>query len=225
MIYEGEYLNGKRNEKGKSFDKDGKIIFEGEFFNNNELNGIANVNYNDEIISESAIYEYRNGKINGKVKIYYNDNLHFEGEYLYNYKLRGKLYIKGNIEYNGEFLYGKKWNGNGYDESGKIVYTLKNGNGGIKEYNFQDELIYKGEYLNGKRNGKGKNYKDNKIIFEGEYKNGLLWCGKEYLKNQLIFEGEYKKCLRWNGKGKEYDDKDKLKIEFEYIYKKIMFKK
>ena len=42
-----------------------------------------------------------------------------------------------------------------------------------KEYNFDDELIFEGEYLNGKRNGKGKEYNFyGKLIFEGEYLNG-----------------------------------------------------
>ena len=44
-------------------------------------------------------------------------------------------------------------------------------------------MIFEGEYLNGKRNGKGKEY--------------------DYYGN-LIFEGEYLNGKRWNGKGKEY---------------------
>ena len=28
---------------------------------------------------------------------------------------------------------------------------------------------FEGEYLNGQRNGKGKEYNDGKLIFEGEY--------------------------------------------------------
>ena len=43
-----------------------------------------------------------------------------------------------------------------------------------KEYNFKGELLFEGEYLNGKRwNGKGKEYNWNdELIFEGEYLNG-----------------------------------------------------
>ena len=43
-----------------------------------------------------------------------------------------------------------------------------------KEYNYDGDLIFEGEYLNGKRNGKGKEYDyyDGKLIFEGEYLNG-----------------------------------------------------
>ena len=69
-------------------------------------------------------------------------------------------------------MYNQKWNGKGYDENGIIIYELINGNGKVKEYN-ENKLIYEGEYLNGKRNGKGKEYDLNdKLIFEGEYLNG-----------------------------------------------------
>ena len=56
--------------------------------------------------------------------------------------------------------------------SGKYIkYDEK---GIIKEYNStNDNLIYEGEYLNGKRHGKGKEYNfDGKLLFEGDYLNG-----------------------------------------------------
>ena len=55
--------------------------------------------------------------------------------------------------------------------------------------------MFEGEYLNGKRNGKGKEYNDN---------------------GELIFEGEYLNGKRWNGKGKEYNDDDGLIFEGKY---------
>ena len=78
--------------------------------------------------------------------------------------------------------------------------------------------------MDGKRNGKGKEVDDHYInlIFEGEYLNGKKWngigyCGKEkyewkggngFMKeyniyNSLDFEGQYINGER-NGKGKEY---------------------
>ena len=63
------------------------------------------------------------------------------------------------MEYVGEFRYGKKLNGKGYDKNGNIIYELINGNGKVKEYSeFSGEFIFEGEYINGKRNGKGKEY-------------------------------------------------------------------
>ena len=32
---------------------------------------------------------------------------------------------------------------------------------------------FRGEYLNGKRNGKGKEYFEGRVKFEGEYLNGI----------------------------------------------------
>ena len=42
-------------------------------------------------------------------------------------------------------------------------------------------------------NGKGKEYKYGKLLFEGEYLNGKKWNGKvkEYEYGKLLFEGEY----------------------------------
>ena len=49
-------------------------------------------------------------------------------------------------------------------------------------------MIFKGEYKNGKRNGKGKEYStDGDLIFEGEYKNGKRnGKGQEKEKNYAL---------------------------------------
>ena len=85
----------------------------------------------------------------------------------------------------------------------KIDYILNNGNGYVKEY---DEVIgeikFEGEYLDGKRNGKGKEYDyDGKLEFEGEFKNDKIWNGK----GRIIYKhggcvGEFKDGRLWNGK-------------------------
>ena len=76
-----------------------------------------------------------------------------------------------------------------------LSFVLENGNGNIKEYSLNGKLIFEGEYLNGERNGKGKeyNYLNGKLEFEGEYLNGERnGKGKEYIRNgKLEFEGEY----------------------------------
>ena len=38
ITFEGEYLNGKRNGKGKEYYEDGKIKFEGEYFKGQRKN-------------------------------------------------------------------------------------------------------------------------------------------------------------------------------------------
>ena len=123
-----------------------------------------------------------------------------------------------------------EWNGKGYDINNNIIYEIKNGKGYVKEYDNNGKLQFEGEYLYGKRNGKGKLYSngwyEHYLKFEGEYlndkKNGK---GKEYNKHgELIFEGEYFNGKK-NRKGKEYyiDDEGyngKLKFEGEYIFGK-----
>ena len=70
-------------------------------------------------------------------------------------------------------------------------------------------MIFHGEYKNGKRNGKGKEYDSGsgKLIFEGEYLNGKRnGKGKEYFYfnfGVLIYEGRYLNDKR-NGKEISY---------------------
>ena len=64
-----------------------------------------------------------------------------------------------------------------------IVYETKiNG----KEYDgFTEKLIYEGKYLNGKRNGKGKEYNEyGTLEFEGYHLNG-----KRNIKTESLCEG------------------------------------
>ena len=107
---------------------------------------------------------------------------------------RGKEYNEGILEYEGDYLYDRKWNGKGYDKNGNIIYELINGNGNIIEYDEERILKFKGEYLNGKRNGKGKEYdRIGRLKFKGEYLNGKRnGKGREYnYHGQIILEGEY----------------------------------
>ena len=83
------------------------------------------------------------------------------------------------------------------------LIILEGNNKKGKEYDrYNNILIYEGEYLNGKRNGKGKEYRiDHVLIFEGEYLNGKRnGKGKEYYYGDLIFEGEYLDGKKWDGK-------------------------
>ena len=80
------------------------------------------------------------------------------------------------------------------------------------------KLEFEGEYLNGKRNGKRKEYdEEGKLIFEGEYSNGERGKGegKEYWLNQkLKFEGKYLNDKKWHGKG--YNKEGEIEYELKY---------
>ena len=116
-----------------------------------------------------------------------------------------------------------------------IIYGTKEKSKIYNSYN--DELIYEGEILKGKKNGKGKEYYDKGLIkYEGEYSNGKKWNINIYdiegnlkytLKNgagvieeynnhgDLIFYGNYLNGER-NGKGREYNYFGKIIFDGEY---------
>ena len=62
-------------------------------------------------------------------------------------------------------------------------------------------LEYEGEYLNGKKHGKGKEYKLGELEFEGEYLYDYKLKGKYYIRGYLEYEGEYLYNKKYNWKG------------------------
>ena len=100
------------------------------------------------------LFSYMDEKVKLKV-IKYNKNLQNIAEIkLINYKLQSGRYI----------LYESKRKGKEYDS-------------------FSDTLIFEGEYLNGERNGRGKEYKNGQLIFEGDFLNGKRLKGEIYDEN------------------------------------------
>ena len=246
LLYEGEYLNGERNGKGKEYiNFQNKIIleYEGKFLKGKK-NGKGKEYYHYTNLKKFEGY-YLNGKKwsgkgydktgkiifeiskgNGMIKEYNNDDrLKYEGGYKNGERNgKGKEYNYDDLIFEGEFLNNKRWNGKGYDKKGKVIYKLTKGKGYVIEYYwFNNNKQFEGEYSNGQRNGKGKEYEHiyEKIEFEGEYKNGKRHGkGKEYFNShdnqELEFEGEYKKGKR-HGKGKEYEF-GTLIFQGDYLY-------
>ena len=166
LIFEGKYSNGKRHGHGKEYNNFGKLKFDGIFSFGKKWNGL------EYDIQNDTVYKIENGR--GFIKEYNSKGLLiFEGEYNNGEKNgNGKEYWNnGNIKFEGKYLNGKKWNGQGYDNQKDLIYNLKDGKGKIKIYD-NNFLIFEGDYSNGEKNGKGKEYKNYEIIFEGEYLNG-----------------------------------------------------
>ena len=152
-------------------------------------------------------YEYRMGVyiIQGEIK-----NGKLDGEVL-----EGCYYCCLDCGYDtifeGVYKNGKRWD----SDDTTSEYKLKDGKGYTEEIN--EDYIYKGEYSNGEKNGKGKEYYFNQLVFEGEYKNGKKnGKGKEFKDGyKLVFEGEYKNGYK--SKGKEYYNNSKLYFDGDYI--------
>ena len=217
LKYEGEFYNGVRHGKGKAYNRSAILKYEGEFFFGKKWTGKGY-----EPNGETLAYEIIEGK--GFIKQYYNTsrNIKYESGYL-NGEINGKgkeYYdnFNNNLKFEGEFLNGKKWNG--YLYIGNTLHEIKNG----KEVIYENEIIdvipshikYKNVVLNGKKREYGF---DNKLEFEGEYLNGKRnGKGIEYYNNgELRYEGEFLDNKR-NGYGKEYNDKGLLIFEGEYLY-------
>ena len=179
LKYEGEYFNDKREGKGKEYSEEGELIFIGKYKEGEHWNGIKKIfeefeDENEQVIKYvKYISQIKKGKMNGKCKEFDKEgNLIYEGEFSEGKRNGdGKEFFKNNVQFEGEFKEGKKWKGNG------------------NEYNEKGNLLFNGTYQNGKRyNGKAYKYfdDDEKLLYEIEYKDGLLWNAKGYNKNEVF---------------------------------------
>ena len=240
LIYDGEYLNGLKNGKGKEYNTSNRCLkFEGEFYNGvrqgkgKAYNRYEKLKYEGKFFfgkkwtvkgyepdGKTLAYEIKDGK--GFIRQYYNsdEKIKYESEYL-NGELngKGKEYYDdydNNIKFEGEFLNGKKWNG--FLFIANTIHEIKNGKEVIY-IDIIDEIESHMKYKNLVLDGKKREYNfNNKLEFEGEYSNGKRnGKGKEYYDNGNVrYEGEFLNNRR-NGFGKEYDQKGILIFEGEYL--------
>lgn len=219
----GYTWNAKSNEKKEGkvvVMNDEGIIFAELQYKNDELNGEC-IFYEDGNIKEKIMYvndvaegwsyTYKDGKEaegylyeNGeKTKLiqqvkdsdfYIEINLDDSDDYMLftvdeHLVKNGFAYVYKNDNIESEIEY----------KDGKVVKTWKEFSDDVmKEYDEDHNLIYEGEFIRKvyyrcPRNGSGKEYKDGKVIFEGEW----LWNkpnGKGCLRDesgQVIHEGEW----------------------------------
>ena len=104
---------------------------------------------------------------------------------------------------------------NEYKKNMSGIYKINEKNGKGRENILNaNKVIFEGEYLNGKRKGKGREYYSNgRLKFKGLYLNGKRnGIGKEYYiwDGSKKYEGEYKNGIIWRCKGYTlYGDIDK----------------
>ena len=208
--YEGEYLNGELNGKGKKKFCLMFFVFEGEYLNGKEWNGklhdendvieceIKNGNWTFNYDKSDSVFrlkgKYAYGSFIGKFEMFSDNSkslLLMEVEYLTFWKLRN-FDEDGILTFENEYLNGYQRRGKEYNEGileyeGDYLYDRKwNGKG----YDKNGNIIY--ELING--NGKVLEYDEERTLkFKGEYLNGKRnGKGREYnYHGQIIFEGEY----------------------------------
>ena len=131
----------KRNGKGKEYNE-GRLIFEGEFFNDKRWNGKGKF-YDDLYKCFTFEGEYLNGEKNGEGKEYNKNGLTFEGTYLYGERhgKRKEFFKNNNIKFEGEYLYGLKWNGIIYNYNQEVSFEIKDGKGSGKKYDFNGKMV------------------------------------------------------------------------------------
>ena len=120
---------------------------------------------------------------------------------------QGKLILADQSYYEGNFKDGE-FNGNGYFRTrnytykGQFIAGKKDGKGKLESFNTKS--IYEGEFKNDMKEGYGIEKYNDGSIYKGHYKNGMkegtgiLSLKKE--KKNSIFEGEFKDDKIW-GKG------------------------
>ena len=264
----GKYNNGIKHGLCKEFDENGKLIFDGEYNKGIKWNGKERLmkDYDDKRVFIER--KYNNGKAD--CVEYYEHNkfspnifelkgLDFIQKLIkeghdkkdLSEEINYETYIT-NLLFVGEYIDDnsvkdkRNRNGKGYEyHDNKFVFEGEYQNGEIvngkgKLFDYKGNMIFNGEYINGKRNGLVYEYYDNAetktkydtnisqerislLKYEGKYigdeKNGV---GKEYQYDEntqaiTIFEGIYKDGKKWEGVGKEfYQIPDKLLFDGEY---------
>ena len=127
---------------------------------------------------------------------------------LVNYKFYSERYIIYETKFKG-----KEYDGYYNDLLFECEYLNGERNGKGKEYSDEGKLKFEGEYLNGKRNGKGKEYYFNgHLRFEGEYLNDKWLNGKLYDNHDNFYD-----LKSLNGLIKEYDYFREIEFEGEYF--------
>jgi hypothetical protein len=196
------------------FDFESLKIITKKIKNKNQIKNINNITLKTKILinnKKNTISNIYSGEIdinnnrNGFGILLFSNGIKFEGQFENNsFNGIGRHINKKGDLFEGTFINGKL-NGNGIQKSlngtlysGEFINGKKNGFGILKT----EDYIYKGQFYDDLKNGKGK-ITFNKIndFYEGEFKNNLIeGFGIYNYENGDIYKGEFKNG-KMNGKG------------------------
>ena len=181
--FEGEFLSGKKEGKGKLIYNNGTEYIGN--FKNNKPDGYGQLTQENGEIYQG---EWKEGKINGHGTRFHKNGDKYIGNYVDNVRNGYGVYIFSNGNtYEGNWVKGKA--------NGKGIFKYNNGN------------EYEGEFKNNLIEGKGKLVLKNGDVYEGMFVNGTIHGEGSYINTEgEKYVGEFKKGKK-DGKGKLVDMK------------------
>ncbi len=228
--WSGEWENGNPlNGSGRCHVSDGKttVWYEGTL-KNGKLTGEGKRYVDNKLTREG---NFANGLLNGNGVAYNDDGTECRGEFADGKPFNAQGYYpigRGDFIYCGTWTNGSpngqgrlvssdgKERVEGYFQNGlngNVVWYYKNGRryeGAVKNgqrhgkgrlISEKNVLIYDGDYVNGKSDGKGVFYSNSGWKYEGDFKGGLRHGQGTMFYNQGYWVGEWKDGERWKGNG------------------------
>ena len=174
LVYRAVFDNGKELRKVMNIKDDEMLMYD------DEKRVIYKGGFGDRFIKKGRglRYEYEKGKIK---RVFVCEN----GEDVYKW-----IELNGNtmIEFDEDGL--KVYKGGMSEESD--MQFIRNGEGEL--FNNGDQLIYSGEWKNGKREGKGSCYNKGDVVYIGEWKDDKPNGNGQYLNSNgnIVWEGNWK---------------------------------
>lgn len=189
-MYSGTLTDGVLQGKGKEYDEDGLLLYEGQFVDG-VYEGDGNLYEAGALVYSGA---FSGGLANGMGTAYSDGFKCYDGAFVEGlYQGEGtEYYPDGTVKYRGSFAAGLyEGTGTWYYESGERAYVgdfadgLREGEG--TEYAEDGSLLYKGSFAAGLYEGTGSRYLENGDRIQAEfvagatsgeiqwYRNGKLW--------------------------------------------------
>ena len=228
-FYNGCYVNDCKDGYGVYF-KNNYLHYSGNW-KKDMFHGVGKLYNNNGLIQYSG--NFKRNKRHGKGKLYnQNGKLILEGEWKYDKFIYPpteeyqSFYRNGLLKYKGEVNLKKKYHGYGslFNNDGTILYKGQFVNGkkcGFGSFYHNNEILYDGNWKNNKFNGFGVLYRSNispiVLLYKGEFKNGKCHgFGRQFFRNgNVIFEGIFENSEI--KKGKKYDATGKLLYHGNFV--------
>ena len=173
LLYNGEWVDGKRNGHGTAYI--GEQAIEGEW-RNDQIISEVHVSFADAYYEGQLLNSIPHGK-----GTYYSDKLTYSGDWV-----NGRREGEGTITYENDDSYTGSWKNDVYEGDGV--------------YEFHDGGVYSGEWKNGLQNGYGT-YRKASFVYEGYWRDGMMdGQGTIVFVNGDVYSGDFK-WNAFNGKG------------------------